>query len=138
MTTATWRSRARILGFAAAFSGAALLAVSGATGQGAPEDNPELFDTLMSEGEGAYNSNCAGCHGADGGGGAGPTLAGNDYLASVRSLVGQILAGNPGRGMPAFAEVLDDSEIAALATYARNSWGNAYGLVLEETVSAYR
>ncbi len=137
MTTATWRSRARILGFAAAFSGAALLAVSGASGQGAPEDNPELFDALMSEGEGAYNSNCAGCHGADGGGGAGPTLAGNDYLASVRSLVGQTLAGNPDRGMPPFAG-LSDREIAALTTYARNSWGNAYGLVLEETVSAYR
>lgn len=130
------RKSAKTIAFAGAFAGAALLAIS-ANGQGAPEDNPEIFAAQMEEGETAYNDNCGGCHGADGGGGAGPTLAGNDFLASVRSTVGQIIAGNPDRGMPPFGALSDDT-IAAIGTYVRNSWDNEFGLVLADTVAAYR
>ncbi len=93
---------------------------------------------MIAEGEGHYQDNCAACHGAEGGGGAGPTLAGNNYLQSTRSTIGQILAGNPGRGMPGFADVLNDEEIAAIATYIRNSWGNEFGPVAADTVATYR
>lgn len=113
----------------------------------APEPEPEpaaevdeaaQIAALVEEGESVYGNSCAGCHGADGGGGAGPTLAGDTFLRSARATVGQILAGNPDRGMPAFAGALDNDEIAALATYIRNSWGNEYGIVEAATVELYR
>lgn len=82
---------------------------------------------------------CADCHGAQGqGGGPGgafPPLAGN--RAVLRSDPGNMLrsilqggyapttAGNPApHGMPPFMQTLGDAEIAALATYIRQSWGN--------------
>lgn len=82
---------------------------------------------------------CADCHGAQGqGGGPGgafPPLAGN--RAVLRSDPGNMLrsilqggyapttVGNPApHGMPPFMQTLGDAEIAALATYIRQSWGN--------------
>ena len=44
-----------------------------------------------------------------------------------------------GRGyMPAMGEVLDDDQIAAIATFARNSWANAYGPVTPQDVRDMR
>ena len=68
---------------------------------------------------------------------AAPALAGNGFVASAGSVAAQILAGNPDRGMPAF-DRLSDREIAAIATFVRNSWGNEYGLVRESTVTNRR
>lgn len=81
---------------------------------------------------------CADCHGAQGQGGAAdafPPLAGN--RAVLRSDPGNMLrsilqggyapatTGNPApHGMPPFMQQLGDAEIAALATYIRQSWGN--------------
>ena len=40
--------------------------------------------------------------------------------------------------MTAFGEHLDDAQIAAIATFVRNSWGNDYGPVTPDEVAAAR
>lgn len=84
-----------------------------------------------------YELHCAQCHGAKGQGvpHAYPALAGNRAVTmpSGVNLVQIVLnggyapatAGNPRPyGMPPFVLVLGDSEIAAVLTYIRGSWGN--------------
>ncbi len=56
----------------------------------------------------------------------GPPFVGNETLASLRSTVGMVLDGFEDHGMPAFAGTLDDHEIAAVSTFARNSWGSGW------------
>jgi mono/diheme cytochrome c family protein len=72
---------------------------------------------------------CGGCHGPEGGGGVGPALAGNPNLVDTEMVVTQILEG--GNGMPAFADTLTNEEIAAVANYIRNSWGNTADVLVE-------
>lgn len=120
-----------------AVAGAAVLAVGAfALAPALAQAEPDM-DALMAAGAEAYEDNCAGCHGAEGGGGAGPALAGNTSLSSGRGVVAQILAG-AAQGMPPFADALDDNEIAAIATFIRNSWGNAFGIVVPATVANQR
>lgn len=90
---------------------------------------------LMTAGQPLYALNCQGCHGAQGQGGNGPTLAGYGALANTQGLVGQIVFG--GTFMPAFPQ-LSRADIAAIATYVRNSFGNAFGVVTEADVAAIR
>ena len=84
-----------------------------------------------------YEKHCAQCHGEQGQGVAKayPALAGNRAvtLTNTENLVQMVLgggyppatAGNPRPfGMPPFVLVLDDSEIAAVITHLRTSWGN--------------
>ncbi|WP_422846387.1 c-type cytochrome [Acidovorax sp. M2(2025)] len=91
----------------------------------------------MARGAKVYEQRCAACHGAQGQGepGAFPALAGNRAvtLADPTNLVRVVLqggylpatAGNPRpHGMPPFQQVLSDEEIAAVATFVRNQWGN--------------
>jgi len=59
-----------------------------------------------------FADNCGGCHSADGSGGSGPDLRGEDDLAGVRS---QIESG--GDAMPAFSGQLPPDQIDALAQY---------------------
>lgn len=122
----------------AVMTGTAIFAASVANGQAPSDADPELFAQLMEDGEDLYGNNCAGCHLAEGQGATGPKLAENDFLSSARSTSTQILVGNEARAMPAFAPILDDEEIAAIATYIRNSWGNEFGIVTAETVARYR
>jgi mono/diheme cytochrome c family protein len=93
---------------------------------------------LMTEGTDVYTRSCASCHGAQGQGGFGPQLAGNAFLASTGGVVNQILMGSPERGMPPFAAALNDQQIAAVATYIRNSWGNAFGAIAPAFVAQSR
>jgi mono/diheme cytochrome c family protein len=46
--------------------------------------------------------------------------------------------GNPEAGMPAFAAQLTDRQVAAIATFIRNSWGNEHGMVDPAVVTALR
>ncbi len=90
-----------------------------------------------------YDKHCAGCHGESGDGqGLYSPLAGNRTvnLASPTNLVKAIREGgfapntqaNPRPfGMPPFAHVLSDAEIAAVASHVRTQWGNAAGPVSE-------
>jgi len=106
--------------------------------QDAAADEAAQLADLMDAGEGLYQDNCAACHGPGGEGVVGPNLHGNEVVQSRSSLGAQILWGYPVHGMPPFAANLDDEEIAAIATFVRNSWGNDYGLVTAEQVARYR
>lgn len=92
---------------------------------------------LMQRGAEIYRDHCAQCHGAQGQGerGAFPALAGNRavLLAEPTNLVRMILqggyapatAGNPRPyGMPPYHQLLGDEDVAAVATFVRNAWGN--------------
>jgi mono/diheme cytochrome c family protein len=79
------------------------------------------FETL-------YQQNCAGCHGAQGGGGAAIGLNSQGYLAiandaTIRRVTSE---GVPGTAMPAFAQssggMLTDEQINAIVTGIRTSW----------------
>ena len=95
-------------------------------------------EPAMVEGAALYEAQCSACHGRDGRGVAGlvPALAdaagvqGGDATSIVRVvLVGAqsvATAGAPtGAAMPAFGWKLTDGQVAAVATYVRNGWGNA-------------
>jgi mono/diheme cytochrome c family protein len=93
---------------------------------------------MMAAGAKVYEQHCAACHGDRGQGVSGmyPALAGNRAVtvASHINLVQQIrqggflptTAGNPQPfGMPPYGQLLNNDEIAAVATFLRQSWGNA-------------
>jgi mono/diheme cytochrome c family protein len=98
-----------------------------------------------------YKTHCAACHGDDGAGVAGayPKLAGNRavVLSSPANLVHMVrqggflpaTAGNPRPfGMPPFATVLSDEDIADVLTHVRTSWGQRGAPVSTLEVSRYR
>ncbi len=116
--------------------GVAGLVALGNTGASAQAgSDAALMATLMDEGHDLFERNCSGCHGHNGEGIAGPELAGNQFVASNSAIINQILEGNTDHGMPPFRDHLTAREIAAIATYVRNSWGNAFGITTEETVA---
>lgn len=93
---------------------------------------------VFTRGGKVYTQNCAACHGdaGQGAGGLYPALAGNRAvtLATTNNVIQMIrhggfaptTAGNPRPfGMPPYAQALNDQEIAAVATFIRQSWGNA-------------
>lgn len=88
----------------------------------------------MEEGQTLFVTNCRQCHGMKGT--AGAPLAENEKLADPAFVAETIIVG-PGY-MTAFGDFLDDAQIAAIATYVRNSWGNAYGPVAPEEVAPLR
>lgn len=104
----------------------------------AVELDEEVLAGLMADGENVYRMHCAACHGDQGQGGVGPSLAANAFLNDTNSLIDQVLVGFPEHGMPPFAGVLDDHEISSLLTFIRSSFNNDYGPVLEEEVAQRR
>jgi mono/diheme cytochrome c family protein len=79
---------------------------------------------------------CAVCHGLIGHGGVGPDLVGDHFLLFGDYVVAQILLG---RGqMPGFADKLSDDQIAAVASYIRQSWGNKLGDLSPDQVKQIR
>lgn len=99
----------------------------------AEEADPMVAGALTGEGRPIYEAQCASCHGAQGDGGRGPALVGNANLGDTQVVIRQIINGAPPY-MPAFGEELSNAEIAAVATFIRNSWGNELGEVTEEEV----
>jgi mono/diheme cytochrome c family protein len=93
---------------------------------------------LIEEGGPLYDVNCAACHGSMGEGGAGPSLINSAVVRSRSAVTYQILFGATDHGMPPFAPVLNDHEIAAVATYIRNSWNNEFGIILPRSVELRR
>ena len=98
----------------------------------------EVAPQVMTAGAAVYTAHCAPCHQATGlgDGGSAPPLAMNSRLKDGRLVIGQILMG--GDYMPAFGFQLSDANIAAVATYVRNSWGNEDGPVTADQVAAKR
>jgi len=104
-----------------------------------PRTEPRRADAeTMLAGSKVYEQHCAACHGDRGQGVPAmyPALAGNRAvtLASHNNLVRGIrrggfmptTAGNRQPfGMPPYGQVLNDNEIAAVATFMRQSWGNS-------------
>jgi mono/diheme cytochrome c family protein len=105
-------------------------------------DAAPLDAGVRGRGAALYRQHCAACHGAAGEGGASAggivyaPLAGNRkvLLDSPTNLVRIIVNGGfppttPGNprpfGMPPLGPALNDDEIAAVASYVRNAWGNA-------------
>jgi mono/diheme cytochrome c family protein len=67
-----------------------------------------------------------------------PALAGNDRLADAAYTIDVVLNGKPGTAMPAFGGRFSDEEVAAVVSYVRTSWGNAFGPVSAAEVAAAR
>jgi len=94
---------------------------------------PEILET----GRKVYETQCAMCHGAEGKGNPPqfPPLAGNQSItmSSPVNSIRMVLNGgySPGtrknprpHGMPPFAHILNDAQVAAVITYIRVAWNN--------------
>lgn len=113
--------------FAAVFGVITLFLFNEATKPEPVEVDPAVMASIESEwpaiGPALYTNNCAGCHGAEGEGGAGPALAGNSHIMGDPAYVYNII--NKGKGgMPAFGGTLADNEIYAVSNFVLHSWGN--------------
>jgi len=100
------------------------------------DGNPEKTLTMaaaMARGKQVFDSNCAACHMADGKGNpemgvlaiAGGTIPNGPVAAHINLVL-------HGKGiMPAWGNVLNDADIAAVITYERNAFGNHKGDVVQ-------
>lgn len=122
-----------------------------------PVDRPKAPEFATADlrqrqmGEKLYGQHCADCHGDQGQGAesAYPSLRGNRtvLMSEPDNLVQAILSGgfapatsaNPRPyGMPPFRTLLGDDEVAALATFLRQSWGHRANGVAPQEVQALR
>jgi len=98
------------------------------------------IEDLVARGEKVYNANCAVCHKPDGKG-AGPVKAldGSAVVldADKMAQVAVLLNGRMDKGMPSWKS-LNDTELAAVATYTKNAWSNHTGFLVQpaEVVAA--
>jgi mono/diheme cytochrome c family protein len=126
-------------------------------GQGNPADTSGAAlpvaesSLLMALGKTVYDARCASCHGPAGAGMPPqyPPLAGNQSI-QMESAVNPIrmvlngglppaTLGNPQPyGMPPFAQILSDDEVAAVVTYIRSAWGNRGTSVSASQANALR
>jgi mono/diheme cytochrome c family protein len=103
-------------------------------------DLPSIDDDTMKRGAALYLDNCEACHmrGGSGQAGAFPPLKNSSAVQAAEpdTLITAILQGDrvpatqadqTALAMPAFADRLDDGEIAELTSYVRNAWGNRAG-----------
>lgn len=117
----------------------------------APTPSASATVALNTPGAKLYERHCASCHGDSGEGvpGVYPALAGSRavVMATPANLVHMVLeggfppvtAGNPRPyGMPPFATVLSNDEIAQLLTHLRSSWGNQAPPVSAFDVTRFR
>jgi mono/diheme cytochrome c family protein len=116
-----------------------------------PEPEPRVSPAVMRTGEAIYVDQCSACHGADGVGAArffSPLKANANVQSRDPTTVARyLLTGTPTvataarptpLSMPAFAWKLNDEQIAAVASYIRNSWGNAAPAVTAGQVAKLR
>jgi alcohol dehydrogenase (quinone), cytochrome c subunit len=105
----------------------------------------------VSAGASIYKDRCEKCHGSSGRGGlfSGPALAGSAVAqaSDPASLINVIVYGpetpkdvsfGGWETMKPYADVLDDSQVAAVSNYVRGSWGNVGGPVSAEQVTRQR
>lgn len=108
-------------------------------------------DPRMQVGEAIFVDTCSACHTRTGAGieHIFPRLAGNVVVKQddPTTLVRIVLTGVRGAGtdafptspaMPSFGYRLDDSQVAAVITYIRNSWGNTASAVEADMVKTLR
>jgi mono/diheme cytochrome c family protein len=120
----------------------------------APANAPVLTEQVrdwFQQGAKIYKQHCQDCHGDSGQGAPGiyPPLASNRSVIMtppinvIRSVLNggypPSTAGNPRPyGMPPFAQVLHDGEVALVLSYIRNAWGNRASLVTTAQVDKSR
>ena len=108
-------------------------------------------DPMMTAGQAIFRDQCSACHSIDGKGVAQlfPSLADSSMLRSrdPRSAIRLVLRGArsvatdaepTAPGMPSFGRQLDDDQVAAVLTYARNAWGRPAPAVTTADVSQAR
>lgn len=99
----------------------------------AAADDPNktwTLDELKVRGQQIYAANCAVCHQPNGkGAGAFPALDGSKVVNGPKAGQMHILLEGKG-GMPSWKQ-LSDTELAAVMTYTRNSWGNKTGEAIQ-------
>jgi cytochrome c oxidase cbb3-type subunit 3 len=111
----------------------AALAVMLFTGCGTPHGQPRKGSETLAPNDvlefgTLYGENCAGCHGAEGRGGAAIALADPVYLAIVddAAMRKAIAKGVRGTSMPAFAQsaggMLTDKQVDVIASEIRSRW----------------
>jgi cytochrome c oxidase subunit 2 len=97
---------------------------------------------LVARGQKTYESTCAVCHGAKGEGNPAvkaPALAGSKTATGAKEAhIDTVLNGRPGTAMAAFKEQMNDTDLAAVISYERSSWGNKSGIVQPAEVKARR
>ncbi len=103
------------------------------------EAKPPVDGALLKKGESLFNTKCATCHQKTGKGvpGTFPPLADNANLSSDVLIVTTVHGGHSGKiqvngktfdqTMPAIGADFSPEQLAAVATYVRNSWGNDFG-----------
>ena len=91
------------------------------------------LEDIVARGAKVYSANCAVCHKPDGTG-AGPikALAGSAIVtdADKGKAIDVVLNGRNNGAMPAW-KVLSDTELAAVISYAKNSWSNKTGQIVQ-------
>jgi mono/diheme cytochrome c family protein len=117
----------------------------------APDSNAAVDANVMTAGKAVYQDLCSSCHQPDGKGVPNlfpnlsqvATVSANDPATVLRVILqgAQSVATDrepTGPTMPAFGWQLDDEQIAAVATYIRNSWGQKAPPVSGEQVKKAR
>ena len=112
---------------------------------------PVAFEPDAAKGEKLFIANCAACHQATGLGvpGAFPPLAKSAWVAgSEERIIKAVLAGLAGEievngvkyngNMPNIGAGLKDAQIAHIATYVRQAWGNTAEPVMDTKVAEVR
>jgi len=106
----------------------------------AADDPAKIWDPkdLIARGQGVYTANCAACHQATGKGvpPAFPPLDGSKIATGpIEAHLDTVLNGVVKNGQPtamvAWKNTLSPTDIAAVVTYERNSWGNHVGDALQ-------
>lgn len=131
--------------------GATLAALALVAATGAAPAPPAPSTQPGRSGAQVYGAVCAACHqpSGEGNGETYPPLAGSSWVTGdERRLVRVVLHGLTGEidvegqtyagAMPPWGPTLKDEEIAAVATYVRNSWGNKAAAVATATVAQLR
>ena len=114
------------------------------------EEGPALdaFQLAMKKGLSVYN-NCVGCHQPNGQGlpGINPPLAGSEWVqggterlvrVAIHGLMGPVTVKGVAYNSAMVPPPLNDTEIAQVLTYIRNSWGNQAPMVTKEMIAKAR
>lgn len=115
------------------------------------DNGPKEFEPDPVKGEKLFVTNCSACHQVTGLGiaGAFPPLANSPWVSgSEERLVKLIIAGLAGPldykgtayngAMPNVGANLNDAQVAHIATYVRQAWGNAAGSIMDVKVAEVR
>jgi cytochrome c oxidase subunit 2 len=107
----------------------------------AAAENPNKtweLQELIARGAKVYAANCAACHQANGKGVAGafPALDGSKVVtgpkdAQIKTELNGVVKNGQPTAMVAWKDTLSDTDLAAVITYTRNSWGNHTGEAIQ-------